>query len=174
MRPSKQRTRTNTTQLHRSSSRTRTPQVCGNVSHAVRQPHKTSLHSCLQPSLARQNVPFTPFTPPFCTPRNLFHTLHPTFLHTQNSNSNPSPQPFAHPEFHFTPCTPPLCTPRIPFRTLHPTLLHTQSSNSHRHAQVDHAFELMDVDVNGEVTQYEFADVFANSSFTQVLQQSKV
>jgi len=28
---------------------------------------------------------------------------------------------------------------------------------------------LMDVDGNGEVSQYEFADVFSNSSFTQVI-----
>ena len=34
--------------------------------------------------------------------------------------------------------------------------------------QVMHAMGLMDVDGNGEVSQYEFADVFADSSFTQV------
>jgi hypothetical protein len=35
-------------------------------------------------------------------------------------------------------------------------------------AQVQHAMSLMDIDGNGEVSQYEFADVFTNSSFTQV------
>jgi len=36
-------------------------------------------------------------------------------------------------------------------------------------AEVEHAFALMDANGNGEVTQYEFTDVFANSSLTQVV-----
>jgi len=35
--------------------------------------------------------------------------------------------------------------------------------------EVKHAMSLMDVDGNGEVSQYEFVDIFANSTFTQVV-----